>query len=229
MTTWVVLHGASGSAATWESVGLDGAGEVLALDLPGRGAIPGPARSSVPELAAWLVEELDRRGVAEAVVLGHSLGGAVALQAAMDAPEWVAGLVLVSSAARLRVHPSIFEAVEASTPERPFRLDMAFGASASRAVVDAYAAATASVPPETAMADWRACDGFDVRERLSEVSCPTLVVYGDADALTVPRFQGGLAEALGAETAVVEGVGHMLPWEAPGRLVEIVRGWVRRE
>lgn len=220
----VLLHGASGNASTWPR---DGWGDALALDLPGRGSTPGPALASVQALAAWLVAELARRELRRPVLVGHSLGGAVALQAALDHPEALGGVVLVSSAARLRVAPPILEAVDAATAEAPFRLDAAFGSATPAAVVEAYAVASASTPPATAAADWRACDAFDVRARLGPLAVPALVVHGDDDPLTPARHQPAFAEALGATRVVVPGAGHMLPWEAPAAVVEAARAWVR--
>jgi pimeloyl-ACP methyl ester carboxylesterase len=218
MSATLLLHGASGNAASWAPVLAHLGPHVRALDLPGRGSTGGPPCDSVQALARWLAESLD----APATLVGHSLGGAVALQTALDWPDRVARLVLVSSAARLKVHPMILEAVRQSTAEAPHRLDAAFGPGTSRGVVDAYAAATASVPPATALTDWLACDAFDVRDRLSEVQVPTVVVYGSEDFLTVPKHQVRLAEALNAERVELDGIGHMLPWEAPDRLAGLL-------
>lgn len=224
----VLLHGASGHSATWAPL-LPWLGwtALSTPDLPGRGAEPGPPRDTVAGLADWLAARLAAEARPAPVVLGHSLGGAVALQLALDHPEAVGALVLVSSASRLRVHPLILEAVRASTPAAPYRLDAAFGPGASQAVKDAYAQASAATPPEAALADWLACDAFDVRARLSEVRIPTLLVHGSEDALTPARFQALLADALpNAQRIELPGVGHMLPWEAPEALAATVRAWV---
>lgn len=210
----VLLHGASGNAATFEPV-LHAWSDTVALDLPGRGSTPGPASDTVAGTAAWLSRTLVERGLERPVLVGHSYGGAVALQLALDRPERIAGLVLVSSASRLGVHPSILEAVAASTPQQPYRLDAAFGPGTAPAVIEAYARASALTPPATALADWQACNGFDVRERLGTLRVPTLIVHGSEDALTLPRHQVSLATRIGAERFVVEGAGHMLPWERP--------------
>jgi pimeloyl-ACP methyl ester carboxylesterase len=226
--TVVLLHGASGQAATWEPVLPHLAPvDVVAVDLPGRGATPGPALDSVPALASWLAGWLDDARIEAPVVVGHSLGGAIGLQLALDHPARIGALVLVSSAARLRVHPAILAAVAASTPEAPWRLDMGFGPDAPQADKDDYAARSASVPPASALCDWQACDAFDVRARLGEVEVAVLVVHGSRDALTPPRFQRQLAEALPhAEHVEIEGPGHMLPWEAPRELSRAVHAWL---
>ncbi len=227
MTSLVFLHGASGNAASWAPVlpAFDGV-PVVALDLPGRGTTPGPARDTVAGLASWLVGALAERGIVRPILVGHSLGGAVGLQAALDAPGALGGLGMVASSARLKVAPVILEAVRNATTDNPYRLDLAFGASTERTDIQAYAAAIASVPPASAVADWQACDAFDVRARLGEVAVPTLVVFGSADPLTPAKHQRALAAAVpGASAVEVPGAGHMLPWEAPAALAAAIRAW----
>ena len=94
------------------------------LSYPGRADVPGPARATVSELAAFVRERVVAQLgslTAPHVVLGHSMGGAVALEYALDAPAGLRALVLVSTGARLRVHPSIlaaFAPVEERTAPR---------------------------------------------------------------------------------------------------------------
>lgn len=223
--TVVLLHGASGCAATWLPVLPAWSwADTWALDLPGRAH--GQPLDSVPALAAWLRRVIDAAGWQQPLIVGHSLGGGVALQLALDAPRGLGGIVLVASAARLRVAPPILDAVAALQPGEPLAMDFAFGPGTDPAVVRDYAERTRDVPPAAALADWRACDRFDVRERLDQVPVPTLVVFGSEDLLTPPRYQRPLAAAvaLGSYTEV-SGAGHMLPWEAPADLSHAVRRW----
>lgn len=158
--------------------------------------------------------------------MGHSYGGAVGIELALAHPGRFAGLVMVASSARLRVAPAILEAVAAATAGAPFPLDFAFGADTPAATLAAYTADLARTPPAAALADWRACDDFDRRDQLARLTLPVLVVHGTADVLTVPRFQERLASSLpAAERVALDGIGHMLPWEAPAALARAVRGW----
>lgn len=218
----VLLHGASGTAETWRPVVEAWSwADVWAVELPGRGDGQ-PALDSVDALADWLLAGVPRG----AVLVGHSLGGAVAQVASLKDPDRLGGIALVATAARLRVAPFILEAVAQSSEDAPFPLDFAFGPDTPRAVIDAYMAAARGVPAETATADWTACNGFDIRSRLGEIDGPALVVHGDQDALTPARFQAGLAESLRAERVEVAGAGHMLPWEAPEAVSHAVRDWL---
>ena len=226
----VLLHGASGCAETWRPVlpHWDWA-DVWCVDLPGRGGSQAhPPRAEVAALAGWLAALLDAAGLSQPILVGHSLGGAVALTLALQDPARLRGLVLASSSARLRVAPARLAAAAAATAAPPRRRGGGGGPPASAGVGRRYHDRSAAVPPAAGLADWQACDAFDVRDRLGAVGCPTLVVYGAADALTPPRHQHTLAAAIpGATEAEVPVAGHMLPWEDPAGLSAAVRRWAQ--
>ncbi len=224
----VLVHGAAGNAATFAPVldrFLDRFGEASAIDLPGRGSSPGPALDRAERAAAWLLEELSRRRIARPLLVGHSYGGAVALSAALASSTDVAGVALVASGARLRVAPAI---LERAARLETLPLDFAFGPETPAEVIRAYAAAAEGTPPATALADWQACDHFDVIGSLERVTVPALVMYGEQDELTPPKHQLRLAEALGAEAIAFAGRGHMLPWEDPDAVAAAVRRFVEK-
>ncbi len=223
----VLLHGAAGNAATWgPTLAAWSRADVWAPDLPGRGGSPGPARESADALAGWLLELADAFGWERPILVGHSLGGAIALTFALRYPDRLGGLVMVSSSARLRVAPAILEAAAGATADAPLPMDFAFPPTADRPIVARYSALSRDTPPEATLADWLACNRFDVRERLGEVSAPTLVVHGDQDPLTPAKHQRSLAEAIpGAQRVEIGGRGHMLPWEDAPALAEAVLRW----
>jgi pimeloyl-ACP methyl ester carboxylesterase len=94
----VLLHGQPGAGSDWDAVvrALPPHLRGLALDRPGYRTSPHPP-GSFDENAQWLLAELDRAGVEDAIVVGHSYGGGVALTAAALAPDRIRGLVLVAS------------------------------------------------------------------------------------------------------------------------------------
>ena len=97
----VLLHGAGGSGLNWAPVMAALAAKccVIAPDLAGYGESDKPAVVyDRPFFAAWLRHFLDALGLERPILLGHSQGGAVALQFAMDYPERLERLILVSPA-----------------------------------------------------------------------------------------------------------------------------------
>ncbi len=94
----VLVHGQPGAASDWDEVerALPPDVRCLALDRPGYRTSPHPA-GSFEANARWLLAEMDAAGIDDAILVGHSYGGGVALNVAALAPERVRGLVLVSS------------------------------------------------------------------------------------------------------------------------------------
>ena len=200
--------------------------DVIAPDLPGRGGTPGAPCASVAALAAFVGGVLDALDAPRAVVFGHSLGGGVALELAATRP--LAGLVLASTGARLRVHPSVLEAMRvqaSSSTESASLLGWSPGADPARiAAIDAHARA---VPPATSLADWLAADAFDRLRALDAIDAPALVLAGADDPLTPPKYAQHLAATLrGARLEIFPGAGHMLPLDQAPRIAPRVRDFV---
>ncbi|MBN1978434.1 MAG: alpha/beta fold hydrolase, partial [Anaerolineae bacterium] len=178
----VLLHGAGGSHLNWppELRRLDGA-TVYALDLPGHGRSGGGGRDAIEDYAADVVAFFDATGIERAVVIGHSMGGAVALTMALDSPERVTGLVLVATGARLRVAPAILEQIPTDFEAA---LDVitryAWSPEAPSGLVDLGRERLREAGPEVLLGDLTACDRFDVMERVGEIDAPALVVAGSA-------------------------------------------------
>lgn len=203
---------------------------VYALDLPGHGrSAPLDGEITLARYADTVTGFLDAAGIDRAIIVGHSMGGGVALLLALGAAGRVAGLVLVGTGAKLGVAPETMDLLErdpVAAVERICRL--AYGLAAPEAMVVRAIAEMRKTPPDVLRGDFRACQGFDVRGRLGEIRVPTLVLVGEADVLTPPRFAAFLADRIaGARLAVVPGVGHMLPVEAGGAFASALRPFIR--
>ncbi len=216
----LLLHGASGSHRVWEPLlaHLPGV-RVLAPSLPGRRGAAGPPLLDVPAMTDWVLDWLRDRAVsAPCVWAGWSLGGAIALEASQRADLPMAGLALLSTGARLRVHPAILELARRSAErgeDAPLPR-LAWHASTPRDAVGGLEALAGGVPATTALVDWRAADSFDRVGRVIPRDTPTLVLVGSDDTMTPPKYARFLADALpGAQHIVLEGAGHMAVMERP--------------
>ena len=98
----VILHGLMGSCENWRGVraALADRYRVVCLDLPNHGRSPHVARFDLRSIGDDVAETLDAAGVGQAVVIGHSLGGKVAMQMASDHAERLRGLVVVDISPR---------------------------------------------------------------------------------------------------------------------------------
>ncbi|HEY3763484.1 MAG TPA: alpha/beta fold hydrolase [Verrucomicrobiae bacterium] len=98
----VILHGLFGSSDNWAGIAPKLAGQfhIFALDLRNHGQSPHGDEMTYPAMACDVVEFLDGQGIKSAAVLGHSMGGKVAMQLALDFPERVERLIVADMAVR---------------------------------------------------------------------------------------------------------------------------------
>jgi pimeloyl-ACP methyl ester carboxylesterase len=241
----VAVHGWGCSAYSFQRVLrplADRGMRAAAPDLRGHGWSDKPldVRAYTPAaLAEWLTGVLDGLGVARAVLLGHSLGGHVALETALAAPARVAGLVLVaplgfSTIARLRALRLATPA--ALAPILPYLATRAAvrvglvssygpGRGPTERDIDEYWAPTAD--PALAQAVRLIAHASDwapgTAERLARVRCPVHLLLGDHDNLIAPDAVRPVAAALPCVTLeVLPGVGHVVVDEAPDRVLAAV-------
>ncbi|HEX2283165.1 MAG TPA: alpha/beta fold hydrolase, partial [Thermomicrobiales bacterium] len=242
--TIVFLHGLGGSQSTWASV-LGAFAEtyrIAAVDLPGHGFSDKPSPEStdysISGVAAKIGELLEKLELAPAVLVGHSLGGATALQLALDRPKLVGALVLVDSAAlgseingelldRVESEPSRDEArrlLELFFQDRRFVLE--------RGIDEMYAARNApgadiAVKAIAANAFTRRGQNLVLADRISELEAPLLVIWGELDQVIPARH--AVATAALQPTAwleIMEGVGHVPQVEAAPAFATLVNRWL---
>ena len=106
----LLLHGAGGTHLNWPAEIRRLAGyEIYAVDLPGHGKSEGHGEQTIAGYAQGIISWMDSVQLYRAFLIGHSMGGMIALQLALDSPQRVSGLGLVSSGARLPVNPELIE------------------------------------------------------------------------------------------------------------------------
>jgi pimeloyl-ACP methyl ester carboxylesterase len=225
----VFVHGAGGTHQHWLYQVRDlPHSPTYALDLPGHGRSDGPGRDSISAYGDWLVTFLDAAVVDQAVLVGHSMGGGIAQDVALRYPARVAGLGLVATGARLRVAPAILDGIRQDS-EAAVRLicDFAFGPETPSETVRLGRRQMAEIEAEVLYNDFLACDGFDLMERLAEISAPALIVCGTQDRLTPPKYAVYLRDRIeGATLHLVEGAGHMVMVENPQNVSRALTAFV---
>ncbi len=225
----VCIHGSGGNGAVFAELleALAAEHSPLALDLPGHGRSGGlESLGSIERMAAFVGAFLDKWGIAKPVLLGHSMGGAVALSLALERPDAVGALVLCGSAARFTgaAIPAVTRVVQGKE-RRPFFRD-AYSPKASPEVLRRGFLEELKTDPRALLGDLEACRAFDASGALAGVAAPTLVVVGEDDDL---RAQSDLRAARipGARLRVIPEAGHMLPLERPAALADAVLAFLR--
>ncbi|NLF15043.1 MAG: alpha/beta fold hydrolase [Anaerolineaceae bacterium] len=219
----VLIHGAGGTHQQWLYQVRDlPSAATYAPDLPGHGRSEGPGRSLVAAYGDWLLGFLDALGLEKAVLAGHSMGGAIALDVALRFPDRVAGLGLVATGARLRVAPDLLDCLR-QDPEEAIRLitGWSFGPEAPPEMVRLGRRQMAEGDAGVLYGDFAACNVFDVRDRLGEIRAPASIVCGTADRMTPVKYATYLRDNLaGSDLHLVEGAGHMILVERPRAVVQ---------
>lgn len=225
----VLTHGLAATAATWAAQveGLSTSFQVVTWDLRGHGQSPGsPGDCRLSDLANDLCSVFDAARLDRAVVLGHSAGGVVAMQFALDHPERCAGLVLVGTASECNARSNEFyETLATIALERgmaPVRRRLGLGSSEPDPT---------EVDPQTfarvarVMADLH---HEPLTPRLNEIRCPTLIIVGEKDFLGAGGSVILSRHIADSELHIVPQRGHGIFLEDPLGFNELVDGFLRR-
>ncbi|MCU0497067.1 MAG: alpha/beta hydrolase [Anaerolineae bacterium] len=221
----LLIHGAGGSHLDWP-IGLRRLNSI-ALDLSGHGKSPGSGHTTIEDYAADVIALMDALSMSTAVIGGHSMGGAIALTLGLHYPERVTALLLIGTGAKLSVHPNILERVIDHQAEVGilFKTWM-WGRDADPKLIELGFQQFMKSDPQVIYGDYLACNRFDLRDRLSEIRAPTLVIGGTEDRMTPLKYSEYLAQHLpNAALWTVTG-GHMMGLEQSEAVVSRVQNWL---
>lgn len=191
----------------------------VAIDLPGHGRSEGRGFRGVADYAHYAVELALHLGWKDFVIAGHSLGGGVALAAALYAPERVRAMILIDTGARLRVDPRIIDhARRVATGERlpPFERRMGFAEATPDSIVAAVEAITEQCDPRVVLCDWIADDSCDFISRVGGIKAPALAICGEEDRFTPPKYSEFFRDHLpDCQLEIIRDAGHWTFVEQP--------------
>lgn len=214
---------------------------VLGWDLPGHGHSPAADRLtpgfSITSLAEAVLTEVTALVGPDVTFAyaGDSVGGAVGIQLALDAPERVTSVTTLCSAAvfgspaawherAALVRAEGMAPMVASSPARWFGSAIT---AAGDGRVQAALRDLGAVDPEGYARVCEALAGFDARARLGEVGVPVLAVAGAEDVATPPAVLAELAAGIpDGRVAVLDGVGHLAPYEDPAATAALLRAFL---
>jgi non-heme chloroperoxidase len=238
----LLLHGFAESWQSFERVlaRLPASIHTFALTQRGHGDTSRPAAGySVNDFADDVAAFMEALHLGAGVIVGHSMGSAVALRLAIDHPDRTAGLVLVgasptmagTAAARAFWDSTVSKLTDPVDPRLVREMaESMLVKPVPRAFVDAAVQEGIKVPAHV----WRATfqsrwnlEG-DFSEQLGMIKTPTLIVWGDQDARYSRSEQEALASAIsGSRLIVYQGAGHLLHWEDPERFASDLVAFVQ--
>ena len=249
------VHGLSGSWSNWleQLPVLAEEHRVLAVDLPGFGHSPMPGEkisiSGYARLLAKLLQELE---IDAATVIGNSMGGFIGAELAIAFPELVERLVLIS-AAGISTHGDARVLMAMPALHRLERIIAAYAAwMASKsdtvarrprlrnATLNLVVRHPSRLPAALAAEQLRGAGkpgfiqaleanlNYDFRDRLPEIACPTLIVWGDRDRLISVRDADVFAQLIpNSRKVIFEDTGHMAMLERPAEFNALLKEFLR--
>jgi pimeloyl-ACP methyl ester carboxylesterase len=232
--TVIFIHGAGQAHTNWQLPARWFAWHgfnALAIDLPGHNRSEGAVLASVPEMAAWVGRLMDAAGVEQASLVGHSMGGAIAVEAAAALGPRISRIALIGTALATPVNDALLGAAR-DAPEQAYRMITTWALGPSARVgghpvpglwmTGGSMALLARNRPGVLYADFNACNQWTSGPRAAErVRCPALVLIGANDQMTPPKIGRQLAERIaGSRTVLIPDTGHMMMAEAPDAVLD---------
>jgi pimeloyl-ACP methyl ester carboxylesterase len=227
----VLLHGAGGSHLVWpKALRRMGKTAVYTPDLPGHGRSPGPGYDSIAAYSDSVAAFIDALDLRRVVLVGHSLGGAIAQTLAIRKHPALAGLVLIGTGARLRVAPHILQQIETDFSGVVALLNELFWSETAPPEMAARSRAQLrQCPPQVLLDDFRACDAFDVRAQLDQIQLPTLVISAGEDRLTPEKYGRFLADQIPhSQFLLLPHAAHMMMVEQETAVAAAIRQFMEQ-
>ena len=230
----LLVHGLGSSTRDWEyqTPILARAHRVIAMDVRGHGRSsrpPGPY--SVAQFAGDAVSLLRVLNAAPAHVIGLSMGGMIAFQMAVDAPEAVRSLTIINSGPAMILHGA-----QKLTILMRFAVVKLFGMGKMAEIIakkvlpqpdqaelrNTMIARIAENDPRAYLDTVRAINGWTVEERIGDIRCPVLIISSDQDYTPVAWKERYAAKIPGARVEIVKDSRHAAPIDQPDRLNEMI-------
>lgn len=184
----------------------------LAVELPGHPT--GSGYSTIEDYASSVEEYIRKEAVKEPVLVGHSMGGAIAITLALASFK-LAGLVLVGTGAHLRVHPALLSKVNENYEEASKLIaTWSVSPSSDPVIAERIAQELLRMNSQVTYGDFMACDKFDRMNDVQKITSKTLIVVGEDDRMTPVKYSQYLHQKIGgSKFVVIPGAGHSVMLE----------------
>ncbi len=200
-----------------------------AINLPGH--LQGQTLDNVEEYTDWLREYIKGNGYENVVLAGHSFGGAITLMYASEYPQELKGIIIISSGAKLRVHPryltpleeaikgnalewyQILEGMHRLTPE-----------NYKREII----AQRKAIGPAVMLNDFLCCDRFDLMDKVQEIKLPALIICGELDVMTPLKYANYLgAKLTNSQVVIIPQATHLVFAEKPDAVNKTIENFLK--
>ncbi|PKN66784.1 MAG: hypothetical protein CVU54_17905 [Deltaproteobacteria bacterium HGW-Deltaproteobacteria-12] len=215
----VFIHGSGSDHTGWsyQYSGLQKQFNIIAVDLPGHGSSTGSGENDVETYCLWIKKLLAVLQITKPVLIGHSLGAAMAMKFALLYPGEVSGIVPVGGGLKMPVNPDLLAGLKINPS---IALDMMSKFSVAKEnrpkLLDALRQSMSAVNIDVLHGDLSACDKLDLTADIGKINTPAQVICGLDDKMTPPDLARQIAAGIpGAKLCLIAGAGHMVMLEKP--------------
>ncbi len=203
---------------------------MYALDLPGHGRSNPGCLPSIKAYAASIATWIKVQNLDQVILVGHSMGSAIALNLAFDEPQYVVALGLLGSSARFAVNPKLIELLS-----QPETLSMAikkitrwsFSVQTPETLTSLAERRLSEAGAQTLQNDFHVCSQFDISKNLDQINQPALLVCGQEDQMTPVNDSIFLAKNLpNSRLELILSAGHMVMLEKPLQVASLLKDFI---
>lgn len=233
-TPLVCIHGAGMSGVVWMSLvrQIAPARRIIAPDLPGHGQSDPWHEQSIDLYRDAVGTMCAQLKVPRVVLIGHSLGGIVAIRCAASWPERVAGLILVASSATMDVPEELWRSLSQELPPGddtevqtmpPSLAALSFSPATHPDVRARWQSVVMQARRQVVLGDFALCRQLNLLSQLETVRAPTLIIGGSDDLLVSPQQLAQTQRAIHqAERVQISDAGHLPMLEQPAAFTAAV-------
>ena len=238
----IMLHGSGQNHLTWvlqsRYFAYRGYG-ILAPDFPGHGLSGGSPLESIEDMAAWVIALMDSLDVKTAILVGHSQGCLVAIEAATAYPDRIKRVALIAGAMAIPVNQQLLDMSDKALA-KAINVMTSWGHGPMAHMHDntqpghsfiGYGQRLMALNDNDALrADLNACNGYkNGPEAAKSLTQPALCILAENDRMTPVKFGREMATTLNhAEMTIIAGAGHMLPAEYPAEVNAALRSFFQQ-
>jgi pimeloyl-ACP methyl ester carboxylesterase len=208
----VYIHGAGKTHLVWKNqmnISIPGYVQV-APDLPGHGKSEGSGFNNIDDYTDFVLKFLKSLQKEKMILAGQSMGGAITINFALKYPEFLKGIILIGTGAKLRVKDEILQ--EAKEGKSYF--EKAYSKKTAKTIIEAAEKDFNETEPLVRYYDFVACNIFNKMEDISNIDVKTLIICGIDDELTPLKYSEYLHRKIrGSILITVPDAGHMVMWE----------------
>jgi pimeloyl-ACP methyl ester carboxylesterase len=215
----LLIHGAGASGGVWEHITyskFDGFYQIV-IDLPGHGKSPGDGFRTIEGYADFIDSVVTELGLENFILTGHSMGGAISLQYALNFPNKLRGIILLSAGAQFIIPDELLKIAKNDGTLYEYTYSKVTPLDTIKQAERENYKSNCIVRYN----DLLACNHFNITSKLNRISVDTCIICGDNDLIVPPKYSQYLHKNIkDSQLHLIKNAGHMVLWEQPDRVCQ---------